>query len=71
MADDDVICCVTLSLFTIAPFAFVVFTLDLCMEIYVCVCVVYLRVQGCACMGAFECANVRCVSKRFVSGNYR
>lgn len=71
MADDDVICCVTLSLFTIAPSAFVVFTLDLCMEIYMCVCVVYLRVQGFACIGAFECANVRCVSKRFVFGNYR
>lgn len=37
--DDDVIC-VTLSLFIIAPSAFVVFIVDLCMGM----CVVYLSV---------------------------
>lgn len=68
---DDVICCVTLSLFTIAPSAFVVFILDLCMAIYVCAFVVYLRVHGFACIGALVCANVRCVSKRIVPGDYR
>lgn len=64
--DDDVIC-VTLSLFIIAPSAFVVFIVDLCMGM----CVVYLSVPVFACICVFVCANVRCVSKRIVPGAYR